>query len=145
MPDRLVITIFGTPIPQGRPRFQLRKCYAYDPPKSRKEKRRIRAEVAHYMRCNRIAMFTGALRVTLQFFLPIPKSFSKKRHAACDAGSILPTPKPDLDNLVKLVLDACNGVLYQDDSCVVDGVFSKRYSDNPRVVIMVECVSTVSK
>lgn len=138
--ESLVITIPGVPVPQGRPRLNTWRGRVYDPQKSKKEKHRIRAEVALYMRCNRIAMLEGALRVSLQFFLPIPKSFSKKRRAACDAGSILPTAKPDLDNLAKLVLDACNGVLFTDDSYVVEMVLSKRYSLEPSIVIEVESI-----
>jgi len=92
------------------------------------------------MRIHRIPMIEGALRVTLKFYVPIPKSFSKKRRIDAHHGRILPTPKPDLDNYVKLAHDACNGVAYKDDSYIVDEVNSKRYSDNPRVVITVEAV-----
>lgn len=144
MPESsLVITIPGVPVPQGRPRVNTRRGNVYDPLKSKQEKQRIRAEVALHMRHHRVAILEGALRVSLQFFVPIPKSFSKKRRIDAHEGRILPTPKPDLDNLAKLVLDACNGVVYKDDSCIVDEANSKRYSTQPRVVITVECLPTL--
>ncbi len=144
--EGLVITIPGNPLPQGRPRFHAGRTTggggrAYDPPKSRQEKQRIRMEVVLYMRSQRVAMLDCALCVSLQFFLPIPKSFTKNRHAAAHEGYIVPITKPDLDNLAKLVLDACNGVLFLDDRCIVDLVLSKRYSNDPRVVIMVEAIA----
>ncbi len=92
------------------------------------------------MRKHRIAMLEGALCFTLKFFVPIPKSFSKKRRIDAHEGRILPTSTPDLDNLAKLVMDACNGVLFTDDSYVVDAVLWKRYSNEPHIVIEVEVI-----
>ncbi len=139
MPDHLIITIPGVPVPQGRPRLNTMRGCVYDPPECKREKQRLKMELIIHMRKNTIPMLEGALSVSILFFIPIPKSFSKKRHAAAHEGRILPTPKPDLDNYAKLVLDAGNGVLYKDDSCVVDAAFSKRYSNDPRVVIEVAC------
>ena len=49
--------------------------------------------------------------------------------------------KPDCDNLAKAVLDALNGVLWQDDSQVVELSVSKWYAagdESPRTTIDVE-------
>lgn len=45
----------------------------------------------------------GTLDVTLHFVVEKP------------ASTILPCPKPDLDNFEKAILDAANKVLYEDD------------------------------
>ena len=50
--------------------------------------------------------------------MPIPKSASKKKRILMESGQIKHTVKPDVDNLVKSVLDACNGVAYSDDNLV---------------------------
>lgn len=38
----------------------------------------------------------------------------------------------DCDNLSKAVLDACNGVIYVDDSQIISCTASKHTSDRPR-------------
>ena len=43
-------------------------------------------------------------------------------------GKLLPTKKPDVDNVAKSVLDALNGVAWLDDSQVVRLEISKSYS-----------------
>ena len=53
-------------------------------------------------------------------------------------GLLRPTTKPDIDNVIKAVLDGLNGVAYADDSQVVALSASKCYSDDPRVVVIVE-------
>lgn len=60
-------------------------------------------------------------------FLP-PKSKSKKVKQQMLNGEILPLKKPDMDNIVKVVADALNGVAYHDDTQVVLVVAKKAYS-----------------
>jgi Holliday junction resolvase RusA-like endonuclease len=50
---------------------------------------------------------------------------------------IRPTKKPDADNILKAVLDALNGLAYNDDSQIVSARIEKLYSDNPRVEIVI--------
>lgn len=51
------------------------------------------------------------------------------------------TVRPDLDNLVKLVLDALNGVAYADDSQIVRIHAFKKYSgDHPDGATIVDIV-----
>ena len=51
-------------------------------------------------------------------FLP-PKRVSKKKRLDMLEGRILPLKKPDMDNIVKAVADALNGVAYHDDTQIV--------------------------
>ena len=41
----------------------------------------------------------------------------------------MPTSVPDTDNVLKAVSDAMNGIVYRDDSQVVNAVVWKRYSE----------------
>lgn len=67
------------------------------------------------------------LQVHIKAFYPIPKAFSKgKAYEAID-GNIRPTTKPDCDNIIKVVLDALNGVAYYDDKQVVCVSCNKYY------------------
>ena len=56
------------------------------------------------------------------------------------AGYTKPTKKPDLDNVIKAVLDALNGVAYKDDSRIVRIEARKEYSDSPRLEIHIKDV-----
>lgn len=53
-------------------------------------------------------------------------------------GELLPAKKPDIDNVVKAVLDALNKVAYRDDNQVVELQIRKQYSERPRLEICIE-------
>ena len=44
-------------------------------------------------------------------------------------GNLNPTKKPDADNIGKVVLDALNGIAYEDDKQVIELRVSKQYSE----------------
>lgn len=70
-------------------------------------------------------------------FMPVPASWStRKRQLALD-GEIVPTGRPDLDNIVKLATDGCNAIVWADDAQIVSVAAWKRYSAEPRVVLEV--------
>lgn len=64
----------------------------------------------------------GPVVVDLAFTLPRPPSVSVKRRPQ-------PVVKPDLDKLVRSVLDALTGICIKDDAQVVEIVASKGYDD----------------
>mgnify|MGYP003873706615 CR=1 FL=1 len=71
-----------------------------------------------------------AVRVDVKFYFPLPKSGEKSL-----------VKKPDLDNLVKGVLDALNKAgVWEDDSQVVELKAEKMFSEVPGARIEVECV-----
>ena len=54
-----------------------------------------------------------------------------------ERGLILPTKKPDADNIAKAILDALNGLAYYDDAQVVHLEVQKRYSNEPRAEVFI--------
>lgn len=76
----------------------------------------------------------GALRIKIFAGYPIPKSTSKKQRALMLENKVLPTKKPDWDNIGKIICDALNGVAYKDDAQITDPSMCKRYIDGPGVV-----------
>lgn len=84
---------------------------------------------------------TDPLETPLSVFLyirhPVPKSYSKKRTQACLNGLELPCKKPDIDNIAKTYLDGMNGVVFLDDTQVVDLHVKKVYSSVAGVNVMV--------
>jgi Holliday junction resolvase RusA-like endonuclease len=75
--------------------------------------------------------------VFLYVRLPIPQSYPKKRKEACLNGSEMPCKKPDIDNIAKTYLDAMNGVIFVDDTQVIDLHVKKLYAAEAGVDVMV--------
>ena len=83
-------------------------------------------------------LFEGPISLQCIFYMPIPKSWSKKKQHQASIHSIQPTVKPDVDNMLKLVKDALNGVIWKDDKQVVHVNARKLYSQDPRTEIFIE-------
>lgn len=79
----------------------------------------------------------GPLELTVLVYLPIPKSASRRVHEDMATGKIRPTKRPDLDNVLKLVMDSLNGLAYKDDSQIVDEDGEKWYSRTPHVEVKI--------
>lgn len=126
----------GEPVAQGRPRFNSRTKTAHDPQKSRNYKKLV----SMYARRSKPPdVLMGPLTVQIDIFKTPPKAISnvKKNQTALQNETLRPTTKPDVDNYAKGVKDACNGIVWKDDSQVVELFVRKFYSLNPRVVVKV--------
>ena len=77
--------------------------------------------------------FTGfgekPVKVEIYYCKRTPKGMPKKRKAEALATRLKPTTKQDLDNVVKTILDALNGIAYDDDSQVVEIRAYKNYAE----------------
>ena len=72
----------------------------------------------------------GPLAIHLQFLMPRPKSHYRTGKFSAELRADAPvhhTNTPDCDNLIKLVLDALNGVFFGDDSQIGRIVAEKMY------------------
>ena len=80
---------------------------------------------------------TGAIYAEITAYFPIPKSTSKKKTAEMQQGFVYHVKRPDADNVAKSILDALNGVAFDDDSAVFHLRITKRYDDGtgPRVEV----------
>lgn len=87
-------------------------------------------------------LLEGPVIMTVISIMPVPKSWSRKKHASALAGQIRPASKPDADNLAKGVGDALNLVVYRDDAQIVDLRSIKFYGARPEVQIAVSEVET---
>lgn len=79
----------------------------------------------------------GAVTLDVTLDVAIPASWPKKRRAAALAGEIRPTSKPDIDNCLKLIADALNGIAWRDDSQIVGVRVRKIYADAARTIITI--------
>lgn len=127
-----IFTVDGEPQGKARPRFT-RGGRAYTPKKTVEYERAIK---------NAFLAAGGALtnlpvNVSINAYYKIPASATKKKTAQMMSGEILPTKKPDTDNIAKAVCDALNGVAYHDDAQVCILHVKKIYSTEPSIVVTV--------
>ncbi|AVK98860.1 RusA family crossover junction endodeoxyribonuclease [Lysinibacillus sphaericus] len=83
-------------------------------------------------------LITEEIRLRIDVYRKIPKSFSKKKHQQAVDGELRPTTKPDVDNLAKGIKDGLSKVIWHDDSQVTELFVCKWYSDNPRAEVTIE-------
>jgi len=107
-----------------------------DPEKVKEYKAYVRLIAAEKLK-SKNGTFPTRLPVILHltFYFPIPRSWSKKRQNAARSGQIKHTNKPDVDNLVKAIKDALNGLVWHDDSQIVYLFAKKEYSETPGVAV----------
>lgn len=78
-----------------------------------------------------------AVRMEIIARFSIPKSTSKRKARAMEAGEIYPAKKPDCDNIIKIVCDALNGIAYKDDAQIIAVSLEKRYAQIPGVDVRI--------
>lgn len=63
--------------------------------------------------------------------MPVPASWAKKKKVLAETDHILHVSKPDIDNILKLIKDCANDLLYCDDAQIVSVTACKQYSETP--------------
>jgi len=119
----------GEPRGKGRPRFSSKGGFVktYTDAKTRDYESRIREAARKAMYAAELEPTSHPVSVRIVVSSCPPVSWTKKRRLAALLGKELPK-KPDLDNVAKAVLDALNGVVYQDDVQVWRLVVNKLYA-----------------
>lgn len=84
----------------------------------------------------------GPLRACIKIVYDIPKSTSKKNREKMLRGDLMPTKKPDIDNVQKIIFDALNGIAYKDDTQIVAVTAEKEYGPEPYVEFSLEEVGS---
>jgi Holliday junction resolvase RusA-like endonuclease len=129
----LAVRVYGVPVPQGRPRaraFRLPnggvRASVYERAEDKDWKRTVLAQVLPH---RPPAPVDGPLVMTVTFYLPRPKSLPKRVE--------YPVTKPDLSNCLKAIEDALNGIVFVDDSRLVEIRMAKRYDPAPGAEIRI--------
>lgn len=127
--SQVSFTVPGIPVAQARPRIVTRGGHA-----GLADRKDVKDYKGYFKFCvaeNRPQKpYTGACRATVDIFVQKPASWPKKRvHAET---------KPDVDNFLKLIFDCMEGIVYSNDSRVVEVTARKHLSDTPRVEVVVE-------
>lgn len=125
-------SIDGDPVPKARPRLG-RGGHVFTPKKTQLYEQKVKANAQQAM--GQLAPFNTPVKVEIKAFFSIPNSWTKKKKEASDLaphGS-----RPDLDNVVKAILDGMNGTVFVDDALVSICDAQKFYSHTPCVFVVV--------
>ena len=112
------------PVPKGRPRMT-RAGHAYTPAKTREAEATIKEWLAFRLPRG-WEPYTCAITVELVCYMKKPKT-NKMEY---------PIGRPDLDNLVKTITDASNGLVWRDDSQIVELHAHKDWTDREARMFM---------
>ena len=129
----ICFTVYGNPIPKARARtVRLKNGFTttYTPQKTENWENMIRLQILEHKPDK---LIDQAISLKAVFVLQRPKSIPKKRK--------YPETKPDLDNLLKSLTDAMEGIIYTNDSRIVKKEVSKVYGDPPRVEVELEVIA----
>lgn len=131
-------TVPGEPCGKGRPRFAVTPngVHAHTPSKTKAYEELVKWYWLQAVRTQNI-LFEGPVCVEIRAYFTIPERTSEKTRYRMHHGYVRPTKKPDCDNIIKVILDALNGLAYKDDAQVVLVAACKYYSEEPRVEVTI--------
>lgn len=133
IPVLFSLHIHGAPVAKARPRVGKFGTYT---PKKTEQAGKLIAWMAKKEMVGKSPL-DGALVMAIDFYLPIPASWPDKKRSDAHLGLILPISRPDVDNYIKQVMDALNGIAYADDSQIVEITARKFYNHNPSTMIRI--------
>ena len=139
-PWRVAFTVPGKPIGKGRARFARATGRAFTPAKTVNYEGLVALAAAGAMGAQPPIGHGIPLRCVMTATFDVPASWSKRKRVDALDGTIRPTSKPDLTNVVKAVEDACNAIVWHDDSQIVDWRIVKRYGETAGVLVEVEAL-----
>lgn len=131
----MTFTVIGKPQGKARPRFSRKSGTVYTPSKTEAYEKLIRTEYLNAK--GRKYEKDVDVTVSIRAYFEIPKSWTKKKRREWELRQWRPRVKPDADNIAKAVLDALNGVAYEDDAQVSDLRVKKRYGVTAMVVVTI--------
>jgi Holliday junction resolvase RusA-like endonuclease len=127
----------GDPVPKGRPRFARRGTFVQTYTDSKTLEYETLVGFKAKQAIGSSEPLKGHLTVYLYLRYAVPASYSKKRTEACLNGLEYPK-RVDLDNCYKSITDAMNGIVYVDDSQIVEAHILKCYSLEPGANVMIQ-------
>ena len=121
------------PIPLNRARKG--RSLFYDPQMQVKQNIRDYVKNKHKIE---IKPFDCPIHLEVECFFKMPKSWSKKKRASLNGYAH--TNNIDLDNLIKMIGDTFNGVLWTDDRLIYSTKSIKLWSEEPATVVRIYCL-----
>ena len=119
------VSIPGQPVAKSRPRFSFKSKRAYTPKKTKDYEELIK----EYVKPLVDGTLSGPIDAHFIIVFKRPKYMMTKKYKD---QLLLHTKRPDLDNVIKAVMDALNSIL-DDDSQICKITAEKYYSDKSQL------------
>ena len=129
------LTIPGEVVGKMRPRATARNGFArvYTPKETINYESYVKALFAQ--KYPGFVPMDGPIQMNLLIVRGIPTSVSKKKKDMMMFNEIKVTVKPDIDNVIKTICDALNGLAYIDDKLIAKLCAEKQYGEIPRAEV----------
>lgn len=121
---------------KGRPRVNSYTGIVYTPTQTKDYECLI--EQYFLLKYPRFKQIEQRAKVSIIAYFDIPKSTKKSDIEGMLNNEISPTKKPDIDNIVKIVLDAMNKFAFKDDIQITKLEVEKKYSNEEKIVVKIE-------
>ena len=121
---------------KARPRINTYTCQAYTPNDTKDYENLIKQYFK--LKYPRFVPLENRVSVKIIAYFKVPKSTTKKDKIAIEEGLISPTKKPDIDNIVKIVLDALNKIAFKDDNQITKLEVEKIYGKEEKIVVQID-------
>ena len=119
-----------------RPRINTYTCTAYTPNNTKDYENLIKQYFK--IKYPRYVPLENRVSVKIMAYFKIPKSTTKKDKTLIEEGKLSPTKKPDIDNIVKIILDALNKMAFKDDNQITKIEVEKTYGEVEKIIVKIE-------
>lgn len=126
----LVFEVPGKVRGKGRPRF-MRNGHTYTDKNTMAYEKLI---LASYLKSTSY-ISQNSVRISMYVCFAPNKTDTKKNKLIKLKNSLWPSKKPDIDNVIKVVLDALNKIAYQDDTQVNEIHVIRHWCEEEKLVI----------
>ena len=123
-------------IGKGRPRLNSYTGQVYTPTRTKDYESLV--EQYFLLKYPRYKTIDGRAKVTITAYFEVPKSAGKVAKEQMLGNTISPTKKPDIENIVKIVLDSMNKFAFKDDTQITKIEVEKLYGDVEKLYVKIE-------
>lgn len=126
----------GKVIGKGRPRLNSYTGIVYTPTRTKDYESLV--EQYFLLKYPRFKVFEGRIKVSIIAYFSIPKTTKKADINEMLENNISPTKKPDIDNIVKAILDSMNKFAFKDDNQITKLEVEKKYALEDKIYVKIE-------
>ena len=126
----------GKIIGKGRPRLNSYTGAVYTPTRAKDYENLV---MQYFMiKYPKFKQLEGRVSVEIVANFEVPKSTKKQDKILMLENKINKIKKPDIDNIVKIILDSMNEIAFKDDTQITKLNVEKKYSETESVFVKIE-------